>query len=67
MTKIIENEFINLIAGKFNRAPSQINILHESDAEIIKLSGSAYYLAVTTDSIAEEIQSGLYNDPYLIG
>ena len=67
MKNILENDFINSIVGKFNRAPSQINKLHESDAEIIKLPGSDNYLAITTDSIAEEIQSKLYDDPYLIG
>jgi thiamine-monophosphate kinase len=67
MTNIIENEFINSIAGKFNRSPIQINKLHESDAEIIKVSGNKNLLAITTDTIAEEIQSGLYDDPYLMG
>lgn len=54
------------ITASFNRSPSQSNKLLESDAEIIRLS-DGNYLAVTIDSIVEEIASGLYTDPYLIG
>lgn len=68
INQITENRFINSMTNKFSRSPVQINKPHESDAEIISLSGSSEdYLAVTTDSIVEEIKSGLYNDPYLIG
>ena len=44
-----------------------MNKLHESDAELIRIPGSNSVLAVTTDNIVEEIESGLYKDPYLIG
>ena len=45
----------------------QQNALHESDAELIKLPGTNITLAITMDSIVEEIEAGLYTDPYLIG
>jgi len=65
---IIENSLINNLTKTFCRSPLQKNILHESDAEIIKLSNdSDECIAITIDTISEEIQTGLYNDPYLIG
>jgi len=65
---IIENDLIDNLAGKFCRSPQQKNLLHESDSEIINLfENSGEYLAVTIDSIAEEIEAQLYDDPYLIG
>ena len=65
LNEILENKIIkNLIAG-FERSPHQLNKPHESDAEIIQLG--TLKLAVTTDSISEEISTGLYEDPYLIG
>lgn len=68
LNKITENYLINSLISGFKRSPLQINKVHESDAEIIKMSeNSQFYLAVTTDSIVEEIKSGLYDNPYLIG
>lgn len=67
MTIIIENAFIARLAGGFPRSPLQLNALRESDAELIRLPGTDMLLAVTTDAIVEEIEVGLYNDPYLIG
>ena len=65
LNEILENKVIsNLISG-FERSPDQLNKPHESDAEIIQLG--ILKLAVTTDSISEEISTGLYDDPYLIG
>ena len=65
LDKINENNTINNLAKYFCRSPFQKNALHESDAEIIEIGG--VILAITTDSIAEEIQTGLYDDPYLVG
>lgn len=63
-----EVSFINSITSKFSRSPLQKNQTHQSDAEIIKLgSGSEKSLAVTIDTISEEIKFGLYDDPFLIG
>ncbi|MCW8849286.1 MAG: thiamine-phosphate kinase, partial [Melioribacteraceae bacterium] len=68
MNKIIENELINVITKNYKRSPLQMNKLQESDAEIINLENSPIKkIAITTDSIAEEIRAGLYDDPYLIG
>ncbi|MCI0473902.1 MAG: AIR synthase related protein, partial [Ignavibacteria bacterium] len=44
-----------------------LNKLHESDAELINLPEACFTLALTTDTIAEEIESGLYGDPYTAG
>jgi len=66
--RIVENQLIAALACGFTRSPMQINRLHEADAEIIQLPGDGdALLAVTTDSVVEEIASGLYADPYLIG
>jgi thiamine-monophosphate kinase len=68
MTDIQENKFINFLTSMYTRSPLQLNALHESDAEIIHpWNDDEHLLALTTDSIVEEIATGLYNDPYLIG
>ena len=67
LEKISENKLINILTKNFHRSPIQINALQESDAELIRIPGTDTILAVTTDSIAEEIQSGLYDNPYLAG
>jgi Thiamine monophosphate kinase len=68
MTNIQENEFINFLTSMYTRSPLQLNAMHESDAEIIHpWNGAEHMLALTTDSIVEEIATGLYDDPYLIG
>ena len=68
MEKAFEIDFISKIAEKFRRSPLQRNKIHQTDAEIIDLNnGFGKYLAVTTDTISEEIKFGLYDDPFLIG
>ena len=68
MNKIIENQLIDELTAQFRRSPMQMNKLHGSDAELIQLSGDPNMrLAITTDSIVEEIAVGLYDDPYLVG
>ena len=66
LTSILENKVINNLISGFKRSPKQINRPHESDAEIIQLNNNIK-IAVTTDSISEEISTRLYDDPYLIG
>ena len=66
LNSILENKVINELISVFERSPMQLNKPHESDAEIIQLNYISK-LAVTTDSISEEISTGLYDDPYLIG
>jgi thiamine-monophosphate kinase len=63
-----ENELINSLAKKFPRSPLQVNLLHGSDSEILRIPGAGgQMLAATIDTIAEEIRTGLYEDPWLIG
>ncbi len=65
---ILENRFLDTLTSCLRRSPDQINRQHESDAEIIRVPGRpGVMLALTTDSIVEEISSGLYDDPYIIG
>jgi thiamine-monophosphate kinase len=65
LNEILENKVINNLISGFERSPDQLNKPHESDAEIIQIGNLK--LAVTTDSISEEITTGLYDNPYLIG
>lgn len=64
---IIENRIINDLTKSFSHSPLQVNKPHETDAEIIYLNDSPYNLAITIDTISEEIKTGLYSDPYQIG
>lgn len=67
MDEILENSLIDRLACGFDRSPLQRNGLHESDAELVALPGSDVFLALTTDWVVEETESGLYDNPYLIG
>ena len=63
-----ENALVDLLVAGFPRSPLQINMTHESDAELLRLDpGCGNLLAVSVDSIEEEIATGLYTDPYTIG
>jgi thiamine-monophosphate kinase len=62
-----EIRLIDGLARAFGRSPHQLNARHESDAELLRLPGTDLVLAVTADDIAEEVESGLYRDPFLIG
>ncbi len=62
-----EVALLEKLAAGFSRSSLQCNQRHESDAELIRLPGSTSVLALTTDAISEEVESGLYTDPYLIG
>ena len=64
---IIENKIINNLTKSFMRSTAQLNKVHETDAEIIQLDNSPFDLAITIDTISEEIKAGLYSDPYQIG
>jgi thiamine-monophosphate kinase len=68
MEKVTEIGFINKITENFRRSPLQRNEIHQTDAEIITIDDRpGKILAVTMDTISEEIKFGLYNDPFLIG
>lgn len=62
-------KWIGPLVEKSQRSPLQINALNESDCELIKLGGhgSEQILALTIDSVSEEIDWGLYRDPYTMG
>lgn len=66
LNDILENQIINRLSASLSRSPKQRNKVHESDAEIIELDNSSFNLAMTIDTIAEEIKTGLYS-PHLIG
>jgi thiamine-monophosphate kinase len=67
MNQILENAMIEGLVKGFARSPLERNRLQEADAELIRLPGTDMLLALTTDSVVEEIESGLYTDPFLIG
>lgn len=68
MDDILENVAIDAWAGGFTRAPGQANAPHESDAELVELAQAPeQYLAITIDTVAEEIAAGLYRDPFTMG
>lgn len=48
------------------RSPRQTHGLNESDSEVLDL-GNGTYLAATIDTVSEEIEAGIYRDPYRIG
>lgn len=67
-----ETAFVDSLIEKFTPSPGRRNAPHESDAELIEISGfgngeQPRLLAVTTDTISEEICTGLYGDPYQAG
>lgn len=64
---ILENAYIERLVQGLPRSALQLNRLQEADAELIRLPGSEAVLALKTDSIVEEIETGLYSDPYLLG
>jgi thiamine-monophosphate kinase len=64
---ILENAYIERLVQGLPRSPLQLNRLQEADAELIRLPGTNAVLALKTDSIVEEIETGLYADPYLLG
>jgi len=64
---IKENQIINDLTKSFLRSSIQLNKVHETDAEIIRLENSPYDMAITIDTLSEEIKTGLYSNPYLIG
>jgi len=68
MDDITENVAIDAWVKAFSRSRAQANAPHEADAELIELSGApGQLLAITIDTVAEEIEAGLYSDPYTMG
>ncbi len=67
MQQVEENALIARLSSFLPHHPAQLNSVQESDGELVRLPGGNQILAVTTDTIVEEIETGLYADPYLIG
>lgn len=68
LDNILENRSIKEFVRHYARSPHQSNVTHESDAEIIDMgTDSPHYLAITIDTIADEISEGLYKDPFTMG
>jgi thiamine-monophosphate kinase len=64
---IAENRLLGNWARLLDRSPHQQNGFGETDAELIPLGGGDRLLAITIDSIAEEIALGLYRCPETMG
>ncbi len=62
-----ENRLLAGWAKVLRRHPAQANRMHEADAELVPLAGTGQLLALTTDTLAEEIALGFYADPETIG
>jgi thiamine-monophosphate kinase len=68
MDGIRENLIIGAWAGRFRRSPDQRNEPHETDAELVEMPGEPdRLLAVTIDTVSEEIAQGIYRDPHTMG
>ncbi len=67
LDEIRENRLLEVWARALHRRPDQANAMHESDAELVPLPGTDRLLALTTDTLAEEIALGFYTDPETIG
>ncbi|MEQ1876740.1 MAG: thiamine-phosphate kinase [Bdellovibrionia bacterium] len=52
--------------GPMPRSKAQINSLNESDCELVRL-GAKRALAVTIDTLSDEMEVGLYRDPFTVG
>jgi thiamine-monophosphate kinase len=67
LADIAENRAIEMIAGRLPTAVARCNRTHECDAELVDLGLPGALLAITTDSLVEEIRRGLYSDARTIG
>jgi thiamine-monophosphate kinase len=65
---ILEIREINRWIRRFDRSPLQRNAPHASDAELVELGGNDdRLLAVTIDTVSEEIIRGIYREPFTMG
>ncbi len=68
MDEIIENRMIDRWVRGFTSPANRVNAAHETDAELVEMAGCAdSFLAVTIDTVAEEIAEGIYRDPFTAG
>jgi thiamine-monophosphate kinase len=64
---ILENRLLDGWWRHLRRSQTQLNAVHQADAELVPLPGGDLLLALTTDTVAEEIALGFYRDPETIG
>ena len=68
LEEILEINEINQWIRRFSRSPQQRNVAHGADAELIEINGNdGQWLAVTIDTVSEEIIKGIYQDPFTMG
>jgi thiamine-monophosphate kinase len=68
MDGIRENVIIDAWASRFRRSPDQHNEPHETDAELVEMPGEPErLLAITIDTVCEEITHGVYLEPHTMG
>lgn len=67
LDQIGENRLLNGWASWLRRSPRQLNAIHETDAELLPVPGTDKLLALTTDTVAEEIALGFYRDATTAG
>lgn len=67
LAAVVENQVLSCWGQLLRRRPDQLNAIHEADAELVPLPGGSQVLAVTSDTVAEEIALGLYEDPETMG
>jgi thiamine-monophosphate kinase len=66
MNDVLENRLLSRWSELLSRAPEQLGRIHESDAELVPL-GDGRLLALTIDTVAEEVRVGLYREPSSVG
>lgn len=66
MDRVLENQLLSRWAPHLRRRPDQLNAIHQADAELIPLGGGQV-LALTVDTISEEIQLGFYRGAETMG
>ena len=64
--EVAENRRLTRWADLLPRAPGQVGGIHETDAELLPL-GDGRLLALTVDTVAEEVRLGLYRDARTAG
>ena len=67
LEEIAENRTIDAWWRVLSRHPGQLHAVHEADAELVAWPGTSDLLAITVDTIAEEIALGFYSEPETIG
>ena len=68
LNEVPENKFLSLWGEVFSRNPDQINKIHQSDSELVSfVPNGEDLIAVSTDTMEEEIALGFYDSPESIG